>query len=170
MGNTGAQSRALENFLAVLCRYTEPEANELTLRFALANSALLSADVAAAADPNYKDVQDHYNANYLGRGLVVEKYTGSRGKSGGSDANPEFIASVRGIFDEAKVFWQTGEIGKVDLGGGGTIAQYMANTGMQVVDCGVPVLSMHAPFELASKADLYNAYRGYQAFLQNYMR
>jgi aspartyl aminopeptidase len=138
-------------------------------RRCFSSSHLISADVGSAVDPNYKDVQDPLNANYLGKGMVLEKYTGSRGKNGGNDANPEFIAALRRIFDEAEVAWQTGEIGKVDLGGGGTVAAFMANMGMQVVDCGVPVLSMHAPYEVVSKGDVYNTYRAYKAFLEKFI-
>ncbi|MCL1849175.1 MAG: aminopeptidase, partial [Clostridiales bacterium] len=115
-----------------------------------------------------KDVQDPLNANYLGKGIMLEKYTGRGGKSGGSDADPAFIAAIRRILDQEGIPWQTGEIGKVDLGGGGTVAAYMANMGMQVLDCGVPVLSMHAPYEVVSKGDVYNTYRAYKAFLQNH--
>jgi aspartyl aminopeptidase len=100
--------------------------------------------------------------------MVLEKYTGRGGKSGGSDANPEFIAALRRIFDQEDIAWQTGEIGKVDLGGGGTVALYMANLGMQVIDCGVPVLSMHAPYEVVSKGDVYNTFKAYRAFYQNF--
>ena len=108
------------------------------------------------------------NANYIGKGVTLEKYTGARGKSGGNDANPELIARLRRIFDEEKVAWQTGEMGKIDLGGGGTIAMFMANLGMQVIDCGTPVLSMHSPFEIAGKGDVYNTYRAYRAFFEKY--
>ena len=167
-GNTGAQSTALSNFLAELCAATDDHYNDLTARRCYASSYMLSADVGSAIDPNYKDVQDPLNANYLGKGMVLEKYTGQRGKNGGSDANPEFIAALRQLFDQAEVAWQTGELGKVDLGGGGTVALFMANLGMQVMDCGVPVLSMHSPFEVVSKGDVYNTYRAYQAFYQNF--
>jgi aspartyl aminopeptidase len=167
-GNTGAQSAALGNFIAELCGATAEGYSDLMVRRCFTASALLSADVGTAVDPTYKDLQDPLNANYLGKGLILEKYTGSRGKSGGNDANPEFIAALRQILDEAKVAWQTGELGKVDLGGGGTVAMYMANMGMQVIDCGTPVLSMHAPFEITSKGDIYNTYLGYRAFLRHY--
>ena len=169
-GNTGAQSAALGNFIAELCAATGEGFSDLTLRRCLAASHLLSGDVGSAMDPTYKDVQDPLNANYLGKGMVLEKYTGRAGKSGGSDANPEFIAALRQLFDKAEIPWQTGEIGKVDLGGGGTVAAFMANMGMQVVDCGVPVLSMHAPYEIVSKGDAYNTYRAYKEFLQNFQK
>jgi len=129
---------------------------------------MLSADVGSAVDPNFKDVQDPLNANHIGKGAVLEKYTGSRGKNGGNDANPEFIAALRQLFDKEEIPWQTGELGRIDLGGGGTVAAFMANMGMQVLDCGVPVLSMHAPYEVVSKADVYNTYRAYKTFLQNH--
>ena len=167
-GNTGAQSTALSNFLAELCAGTAEDYNDLTARRCFAASHMLSADVSSAVDPNYKDAQDPLNANYIGKGVVLEKYTGSRGKSGGSDANPEFIAALREVFDEGGIAWQTGEIGKVDLGGGGTVALYMANLGMQVVDCGVPVLSMHSPYEVVGKGDVYNTYKAYRAYYQNF--
>ena len=124
---------------------------------------MLSADVTTGVDANF-DVQDKKNAAYFSHGVAFEKYTGARGKSGASDANPEFIAKLRKIFDDNQVFWQTGELGKVDLGGGGTIAQYMANMGLQVIDCGVPVWGMHSPYELVSKADVYYTYKAYLAF------
>jgi aspartyl aminopeptidase len=167
-GNTGAQSANLGNFLAELCAAGAEGYHDLTARRCYAASHLLSADVGAAVDPNYKDVQDPLNANYIGKGMVLEKYTGARGKNGGNDANPEFIAALRQLFDRAEIAWQTGELGKVDLGGGGTVAAFMANMGMQVIDCGVPVLSMHSPFEVVSKGDVYNTYKAYQAFLQSY--
>ena len=167
-GNTGAQSVALGNFLAELCAITAEGYSDLITRRCFAASCMLSGDVGSAVDPNFKDVQDPLNANYLGKGIMLEKYTGRGGKSGGSDANPAFIATLRQLFDSEGIPWQTGEIGKVDLGGGGTVAAYMANMGMQVLDCGVPVLSMHAPYEVVSKGDVYNTYRAYKAFMQNY--
>ena len=127
---------------------------------------MLSADVSGGYDPIYSDAFDRHNAAYLGRGVALEKYTGSRGKSGASDANPEFVAKVIAVFDRAGVPWQISELGRMDLGGGGTIAQYMADLGINIIDCGVPVLSMHAPFEVTSKADLYWTYKGYEAFLK----
>lgn len=168
MGNTGAQSRILENFIAIVCDMTSENYNDIVCRRCLANSSMLSADVTAAVDPNFDGVQDKKNASYFSRGTVLEKYTGSRGKSGASDANPEFIASLRKLFDDNNIVWQTGEIGRVDLGGGGTIAQFMANLGMDVIDCGVPVLAMHSTFEVTSKVDVYNTYMAYKVFLQNY--
>ena len=168
MGNTGAQSKSLENFIFYLCSFISKNYSDFVLRRCISASHLLSADVTTAVDPSY-DVQDKRNASYFGKGVTLEKYTGSRGKSGASDANPEFIACLRKIFDDNGIFWQTGELGKVDLGGGGTIAQFMANMGMQVIDCGVPVLSMHSPFELVSKSDLYYTYRAYCVFYENFI-
>ncbi|MCL2121264.1 MAG: aminopeptidase [Clostridiales bacterium] len=167
-GNTGAQSVALRNFLSELCAATSDRYQDLIAYRCFAASHLLSADVGSAVDPNFKDVQDPLNANYLGKGMVLEKYTGRAGKSGGSDANPEFIAALRQLFDKDAIAWQTGEIGKVDLGGGGTVAAFMANLGMQVVDCGVPVLSMHSPYEVVSKGDLYQTYLAYKTFFLNF--
>lgn len=130
----------------------------------LSNSTCLSADVNAALDPTFSDVHDRRNAAYLNRGVVLTKYTGARGKSGTSDASAEFVAQINRIFDAENVAWQTGELGKVDHGGGGTVAAYIANLGVDVIDMGVPVLSMHAPFEVTSKLDVYMTYRGFAAF------
>lgn len=165
MGNTGAESNLLENYIARLCAYSSTNYTDLMLRSCLMNSRMLSADVNAGVDPNYEGVQDKKNAPYLGKGIVLQKYTGSRGKSGASDANPEFIAELRRMFNESNIIWQTGELGKVDQGGGGTIAQYIANLGVEVIDCGIAVLSMHAPFEVTSKIDIYTTYKGYKVFL-----
>ena len=139
--------------------------SELKLRRALKNSKVLSSDVSAAFDPNYPSVMTKRNAAYFGRGLVFNKYTGARGKSGSNDANAEYVARVRRIFDDHKVCFQTAELGKVDVGGGGTIAYIAALYGMEVIDSGVAVLSMHAPWEVTSKADVYEAYKAYKAFL-----
>ena len=163
--NTGMKALYLENFIAELITLQNGTYDGLKVRRALAKAKALSADVAAGYDPNYAEVMDKRNSAFLGRGVVISKYTGSRGKSGSSDANPEFIAEVRRIFDEAKVSWQTAELGKVDQGGGGTIAQYMAIYGMEVLDCGVGILSMHAPWEITSVADLIMMMRAYHAFL-----
>ncbi|MGI6704236.1 MAG: aminopeptidase [Clostridia bacterium] len=164
MGNTGMQSAFFENALAELIALTGGNCGDLQLGRALSNSCALSADVAAAVDPNYPDTHDKENAPRLGNGICIEKYTGHRGKSGGSDANAEYIARIRQVFNGSNIIWQSGELGKVDLGGGGTIAQFLANYGMDVLDCGIPVLNMHSPFELASKADIYMAYKAYTAF------
>lgn len=164
-GNTGLQSLVIENIAAeLLCRAGEKD--YFQLRQALANSYAISADVNAAVDPTFVDAFEKLNCSFLSAGVVLTKYTGSRGKYDSNDANPEFLASLRSLFDEAGVIWQVGELGKVDLGGGGTVAQYLARYGMEVVDCGVAVLSMHSPFETVSKADVYMAYRAYQAFME----
>ncbi|MDR0442472.1 MAG: aminopeptidase [Treponema sp.] len=160
-GNTGARSSNFENFTAMLVGASEAE-----LRLCFSRSAMLSADVNAAFDPTYAGVFDKKNSSFMGKGLVLTKYTGSGGKYGASDANAEFCARVQGIMSRNKIQWQFGALGKVDKGGGGTIALYAANLGIDVLDCGVPVLSMHSPFEVISKIDLYTTYRGYIAFLK----
>lgn len=164
MGNTGMQSRALENIIAEMVNLAAGGGVELKLRRAMANSKVLSADVTTAIDPNFEGTHDKRNACRLGNGVAISKYGGSKGKSNSSDASAEFISQVRNVFNGNSVVWQSGELGKVDLGGGGTIAQFLANYGMEVLDCGTPLLSMHAPFEVASKADIYMTYRAYRAF------
>ncbi|SHJ52371.1 Aspartyl aminopeptidase [Geosporobacter subterraneus DSM 17957] len=164
MGNTGMESRFFENTVAELLMLQNQGPVEILIRRAMANSKVLSGDVGAAFDPNYPDVLDKRNAAYAGKGVILMKYTGVRGKSGSNDANAEFLAEVRNIFNRNGVLWQVGELGKVDQGGGGTIAYILANYGADVVDCGVPVLSMHAPMEIVSKADVYMTYKAYQAF------
>jgi aspartyl aminopeptidase len=166
-GNTGAQSRLLENFLARLCSLTGAADPEGSLRSLLDNSCMLSGDVNSAFDPNFDSVYDKKNASFFGRGIVLSKYTGSGGKYNASDANAEFYRKVREILDRNNVPWQYGDLGKVDKGGGGTIAKYAANLGLEVLDCGIPVLSMHSPFEVISKIDLYTTFRGYTAFLRD---
>lgn len=165
VGNTGMHSALLANFTAELAARILPQYSDLALRRILYHSRALSADVDGALDPNYPDVSDKLNVSRLGYGLVLTKYTGSRGKSGANDAHAEFLGFVRRLFNQAGVIWQTGELGKVDQGGGGTIAYMLADYGMDVLDCGVGLLGMHSPFEVASKADIYMAYRGYLAFL-----
>lgn len=164
IGATGMQSRFFENTVAEVMN-AAGNYSELLLRRALRNSKMLSSDVSAAFDPNFPSVMEKKNSAYLGKGLTFNKYTGARGKSGSNDANAEYMAELRRVMDEAKVAFQTAELGKVDAGGGGTIAYILANYGMEVIDCGVPVLNMHAPWEIASKADIYEAFLGYQAFL-----
>ncbi len=165
VGATGMHSRFFENMVAeVLDRCGAY--SDLALRRALQHSRMLSSDVSAAYDPNYPSVSEKKNAAYFGRGIVFNKYTGSRGKSGSNDANAEYIARLRRIFDDHGVAFQTSELGKVDQGGGGTIAYILANYGMEVIDSGVAVLNMHAPWEIISKVDLYEAYKGYVAFLR----
>ena len=165
VGATGMQSKFFENTLAELYNCVG-DYSELKLRRALTNSKVLSSDVSAALDPNYASAFEKNNAAYLGRGLVFNKYTGARGKSGSNDACAEYVGEVRGIMDKDNVCWQTAELGKVDQGGGGTIAYIMGNYNMQVIDSGVAVLSMHAPCEIISKVDLYEALLGYEAFIK----
>lgn len=166
VGATGMQSKTFENtvaeILACLGNYSD-----LALRRCLANSKMLSSDVSAAFDPTFKSAYEPKNAAYFGKGMVFNKFTGSRGKSGSNDANAEYIAGIRRILDEKKVAYQTAELGKVDVGGGGTIAYIMALYGMEVIDCGVAVLNMHAPWEIVSKADVYETKKGYVVFLQD---
>ncbi|MGR6837294.1 aminopeptidase [Syntrophomonas erecta] len=166
-GNTGLQSLIIENMLAGVMSKAG-HGDYYSLRRSLFSSHALSADVNAAVDPNYPDVFEKMNCSFLGNGVVMTKYTGSRGKYDSSDANPEFLGPIRKLFTENGVVWQVGELGKVDIGGGGTVAHYMARYGMEVVDCGVAVLGMHSPFEVVSKADLYMAYKAYRAFLQSF--
>ncbi len=165
VGATGMQSRFFENAVAELLALTGEEGS-LYLRRALASSKALSSDVSAAFDPNYPSVMEKNNSAYFGRGLVFNKYTGSRGKSGSNDASAEYVGQVRRVMDDAGVYFQTAELGKVDAGGGGTIAYILGNMGMDVIDSGVAVLNMHAPWEIISKVDLYEAYLGYIAFLK----
>lgn len=165
VGASGMQSRFFENCVAELVNLTG-DYSELKVRRALKNSKVLSSDVSAAFDPNYPSVMEKRNAAYFGKGLVFNKYTGSRGKSGSNDANAEYIAKLRNIMDKNEVSFQTAELGKVDQGGGGTIAYILANYDMNVIDSGVPVLNMHAPWEIISKVDLYEALKGYVAFLK----
>ena len=165
VGASGMESRFFENTVAEVMNATG-DYSELKLRRALANSKVLSSDVSAAYDPNFPSVMTKHNTAYFGKGLVFNKYTGSRGKGGSNDANAEYIGKLREIMDRHEVSFQTAELGKVDQGGGGTIAYILANYGMNVIDSGVPVLNMHAPWEIISKVDLYEAYRGYIAFLK----
>ena len=167
VGATGMRAHYFENAMAELIALTCDSYSELTLRRALKNSRMLSCDVSAGFDPLYANVFEKKNAAILGRGVCFNKFTGSRGKSGSNDANAEFLGKVRRVMDDNGVFWQTAELGKVDVGGGGTIAYICALYGMEVVDSGVPVLSMHAPQEIINKADLYEAFKGYAAFLKD---
>ena len=163
MGNTGMESEIFEMFMSEILNKLNVNKPDL-LKKVFCNSKMLSADVDAGFDPIYANVSDRINAGHIGRGLTLNKYTGARGKSGASDANAEFVAEVRSIFEEKGIKYQIAELGKVDIGGGGTIAYILANKGIDVIDCGVPVLSMHAPYEVTSKLDLYETYRGYKAF------
>ena len=165
VGATGMTSHFFENTMAEVLELAG-ETGPLALRRCLANSNMLSSDVSAGFDPTFASVFEPKNSCYLGHGLTFNKYTGARGKSGSNDADAEYLATIRRVMDEGGVHFQTAELGKVDAGGGGTIAYILATYGMSVVDCGVPVLSMHAPWEATSKADVYEAYRGYQEFLK----
>ncbi len=164
-GATGMHSKFFEYAVAELLA-AQGNTSVVALNRAMANSKVLSSDVSAAFDPLFPGVMEKKNCAYFGRGLVFNKFTGSRGKSGSNDANPEYIAHLRQIFDANEVSFQTAELGRVDQGGGGTIAYILANYGMQVIDSGVAVLNMHAPWEIASKVDIYEAYKGYKVFLQ----
>ncbi len=165
VGATGMQSRFFENTVAEIMNAMGADP-VMGVRRALANSRMLSSDVSAAFDPLYASQFDKKNAAYFGKGIVFNKYTGSRGKSGSNDANAEYFALVRKIMEDNKVAYQTAELGKVDAGGGGTIAYIMSLYGMDVVDCGMAVMSMHAPWEVSSKSDLYEGYKAYKAFIK----
>ena len=163
MGNTGMESHVFDYFVSeLLNKKGENRVNLLDKVFCY--SKMLSSDVDAAFDPLYSNVSDKNNSGYLSKGLTLNKYTGSRGKSGASDANAEYVAWVRDLFEKNEIKYQMSELGKVDVGGGGTIAYILANKGVDVIDCGVGVLSMHAPYEVTSKYDIYTAYRAYKAF------
>lgn len=166
-GNTGMLSSFFEMTLAELVKKINGSFDYIAYNKTIRNSACMSSDVGAAYDPTYASVYEKKNAAFAGRGMVLMKYTGARGKSESSDANAEFVYSICKILDDNGVSWQTSELGKVDQGGGGTIAQYVANLNMDVIDCGVPVLSMHSPFEVVSKADVYMAYKSYMAFFKD---
>ena len=165
VGATGAQSRFFENTIHDILEATN-ELKAKDFRNTLDNSKMLSSDVSAGFDPLFPEVNESKNACYLGEGLVFNKYTGARGKSGSNDANPDFVAFIRKVMDENNVNYQTAELGKVDQGGGGTIAYILGNMNMSVVDAGIAVLNMHAPMEIVSKADVFEAYKGYLAFLK----
>ena len=166
VGNTGMYSEMFDNFIHTLLEKTGC-ASPSSLNRTYCNSRMLSADVGAGVDPNYQDVSEVNNSSYIGYGVELNKYTGSRGKSGASDANAEFVAYVRNVFEKNNVKYQVSELGKVDIGGGGTIAYILANKGIDVIDCGVPVISMHSPYEVTSKYDVYSAYSGYKAFFES---
>ena len=167
IGATGAESKWYFNLVARMIAMQEGIYNELMLIDCLENTFMLSSDVSAGYDPLYKGVFEAKNASYLGNGITFNKYTGARGKSGCNDAMPEYVAKIRKIMDDNNINYQTAELGRVDAGGGGTIAYIMGNYNMNVIDAGVPVLSMHAPAEITSKADIYEAYLGYKAFIKN---
>ncbi len=165
VGATGMKSRFFENAVAELMALAGEDTG-LGLRRCLANSCMLSSDVASGFDPRYASAFEKKNSAFLGRGLALTKFTGARGKSGSNDANAEYLAHLRHIFESREVRFQTAELGRVDLGGGGTIAYILAHYGMSVIDCGIPVLNMHAPYEVTSKADIYEILQGYVAFLE----
>ena len=165
VGATGMQSKFFENTVAEILELAGYK-SALSLRRCLANSCMLSSDVSAGYDPLYASNFDKKNSAYLGKGMVFNKFTGSRGKSGSNDANAEYIGKLRGILEKNKVYYQTAELGKVDIGGGGTIAYILSLYGMEVIDCGVAVLNMHAPWEVTSKADIFETEKGYEAFLK----
>ena len=166
VGATGAHSLFFENAIAKLAELSKANNPLWSARLALENSKMLSSDVSAGFDPLYPSAFDTKNVAYVGEGLVFNKYTGARGKSGCNDSMPEYYAFIRKTMDEAKVNWQNAELGKVDQGGGGTIAYILGNYNMSVIDAGIPVLNMHAPMEIVSKVDVYEAYLGYKAFLK----
>ncbi|QTA89215.1 aminopeptidase [Desulfonema magnum] len=163
-GNTGAKSRFLEEFVSDLLVKAGSDASERSLRKTLINSMALSADVNGALDPDFQEVHEKRNAARLGYGVCITKFTGSGGKSGSSDASAEYMGVIRKIFNKSNVVWQTGELGKIDQGGGGTIAKYLAVYGMEIVDCGPALIGMHSPLEIASKADLYMTFKANKAF------
>ena len=165
VGATGMHSKFFENTVAELIAMTEGE-SELKVRRALQNSKMLSSDVSAAYDPMFASAFEKRSSAFFGKGLVFNKFTGSRGKNGSNDANAEYLAQIRKVMDEAEVGYQYAELGKVDVGGGGTIAYIMAQYGMEVIDSGVAVLCMHALYEISSKADVYEAVKGYKAFIE----
>ena len=166
IGATGAQSKFFEDAISEIINKVEGF-SELKLRKCLSNSNMLSSDVSAGSDPLFLNVCEAKNSCYLGKGIVFNKYTGARGKSGCNDANAEFIAHLRDIMDKGNIYYQTSELGKVDQGGGGTIAYILANLNMNVIDAGVPVLNMHSPMEIVAKVDVYEAYEAYKVFLKN---
>ena len=166
VGATGAQSKFFENTVAKLL-HLEGNDGYLALSEAMENSFMLSSDVSAGFDPLFPEVNDAKNAAYLNNGIVFNKYTGARGKSGSNDANPEYFAKIRAIMDCSGIYFQTAELGKVDQGGGGTIAYILGNQNMNVIDAGIAVLNMHAPMEIVAKADVYEGYLAYKAFLEN---
>ncbi len=166
-GNTGAKSHFVENFVSDLLFKNGEQDTERNLRRVLLNSMAISADVNGALDPDYQEVHEKRNAARLGYGVCITKFTGSGGKYGSSDAGAEYLGTIRKIFNDNLIVWQTGELGKVDEGGGGTIAKFLAVYGMEVVDCGPALLSMHSPFEISSKADLFMVCKAYKAFLSS---
>ncbi len=166
-GNTSMKSDVLTIFLYDILEGMNMKADEATVRKTLFASKALSADVNGAVNPTYQDVHEKQNACYLGRGVCISKYTGHGGKGGANDANAEYIAEIRNIFTKENIIWQAGELGKIDEGGGGTVAKYLAEYGMDIIDCGPALLTMHAPFEISSKLDIYETFRAFSAFLKS---
>ncbi|MBW1838649.1 MAG: aminopeptidase, partial [Deltaproteobacteria bacterium] len=164
-GNTSARSRFLEEMVADVFKQTGTPLEEYLLKQALMNSCAISADVNGALDPDYQEVHEKRNAAKLGYGVCITKFTGSGGKYASSDANAEYVGIIRRLFNQYNIVWQTGELGKVDEGGGGTVAKFLASYGMEIIDCGTSLLGMHSPFEISSKADAYMTYKAYKAFL-----
>jgi aspartyl aminopeptidase len=166
-GNTGVQSNFLQLFLYDALVGMDIKADEATIRKMLFNSKALSADVNGAVNPTFQDVHEKQNACYLGRGICISKFTGHLGKVGASDANAEYVGEIRRLFNRAGVIWQTGEMGKIDEGGGGTVAKFLAVYGLDIIDCGAPLLTMHSPYEISSKIDIYESYRAFQVFFKS---
>ena len=164
-GNTSAKSRFLEEMVAEIFKHSSTECTGRALNQALQNSHAISADVNSALDPDYQEVHEKRNAAKVGYGVCITKFTGSGGKFASSDAHAEYVGIIRRLFNQHDIVWQTGEIGKVDEGGGGTVAKYMASYGLEIIDCGTALLGMHSPFEISSKADTYMTYRAYKVFL-----
>jgi aspartyl aminopeptidase len=165
-GNTGAKSKFLEWIVADLLKLSGEELTDMALRQVLLRSKALSADVDGAMDPNYQDVHDKQNAAKIGYGVCLSKFTGIGGKYASSDASAEYVAEIRNLFNDHGITWQLAELGKVDEGGGGTVAKYLASYGMDIIDCGAPLLGMHSPFEVASKVDIYETFRAYTVFFE----
>jgi aspartyl aminopeptidase len=165
-GNTGAKSKFLEWIVADLLRLSGEELSDIVLRHVLFHSKALSADVDGAMDPNYQDVHEKQNAAKIGYGVCLSKFTGIGGKYASSDASAEYVAEIRKLFNDHRITWQMAELGKVDEGGGGTVAKYLASYGMDIIDCGAPLLGMHSPFEVASKVDIYETFRAYKVFFE----
>lgn len=168
VGNTGMHSEFFNNLVSELLLLQNGNIDGISLRRTLQNSCMLSADVAAGLDPTYASISEKMNNAFMGKGVTMVKFTGSRGKSGANDANAEYVGRIRKLFNDNNVVWQTSELGRVDQGGGGTIAYILAQHNMEVIDMGVPVLSMHAPYELVSKADVYSAYKAYEVFFNKF--
>ena len=166
-GNTSMRSNFLHLFLDEMCEGLKLESSEAFIRKMLFRSKALSADVNGAMNPTYQDVHEKQNACYLGHGLCITKFTGHGGKVGANDAHAEYVAEIRKIFNDEGILWQTGELGKIDEGGGGTVAKFLAEYGMDIIDCGTPILTMHSPFEISSKLDVYETYRAFKAFLKS---